>query len=177
MAKLQTCIYRVALRFYKDREYLQALALLDSAPEDTKDISSLRIRSAYQAGKTAGSRGEYREAIELLDRVADYSDAASLGRGYRLALAEELVAAENWEEALPLLEELGSYRNARRLLRQVNAALEAREAEAENDASDVDAPEENTVDEDGAQGPNADEENNAPVTGSGEPWTVEEEAP
>ena len=131
------CAIALAERSYKDKEYLQAVSVLDGLPEgtETDEITRLRSRALYQAAKAAAKREDYAGALELIRRIPDWQDAASLARTWKYALAQELVKAEQWEEALPLLEELGSYRQSERMLRQVRKALEPPEATAGPEAT------------------------------------------
>lgn len=124
------CAVTLANRCYKNKEYLQAIEILDDLPEQTKESSALLTKSIDQAARAAAKKGQYAEAIALMERIPDYRDAQNLLRTWKYALAQELMEAEKWEEAIPLLEELGNYRNAPRMLKQAQDALAASEASA-----------------------------------------------
>jgi len=123
--KLVAASVALARKAYRSRDYLRAAEVLDALPEDaeTAEVTDLRTRALYQGGKAAAKRGEYTEAIALMERIPGWRDAANLAKSWKYALAQSLVKEKKWEEAVVLLEQLEGYRQANRLLRQAREAL------------------------------------------------------
>ncbi len=108
---------------YKQREYALAASYLEDLPEDTREIRQIRTRGFYLGAKAAAARGELEEAIRLMEKSADYSDAERNIRNWRLELAQQKMDAGLYEEAKEILAPLGDQYQAKRLLTEIGKAL------------------------------------------------------
>ena len=123
------CATELARVSYKQREYAQAAAWLEDLPEDTKSTIQIRTRALYLGAKAAANRGELPEAIEMMERVADYGDAARNIRNWRISLAQQKMDGGSYAEAREILEPVAENYTAQQLLKKIEEA-EAAGAEA-----------------------------------------------
>ena len=103
------CATELARAAYKQKEYVRAATLLEDLPEDTRDTRQIRTRGYYLGAKAAANRGELEEAITLMEKVADYSDAGKNIRNWRLELARQRTDAGDYAGARELLAPIADY--------------------------------------------------------------------
>lgn len=117
--KLIFCATEAARAAYKVRDYERAAEILTGLPEDTKETINIRTRALYLGAKAAAERGEKEKAVEMMEKVSGYSDAAKYIRNWRIELAQEKMDRGEWEEARRILEPIADNYNAQKLLRQI----------------------------------------------------------
>ena len=124
---------------YKQREYALAASYLEDLPEDTREIRQIRTRGFYLGAKAAAARGELEEAILLMEKSADYSDAERNIRNWRLELAQQKMNAGLYEEAKEILAPLEDQYQAKRLLTEIEKALAPEEPLPAGDDGEADS--------------------------------------
>lgn len=126
----------LARAVYKQREYALAASYLEDLPEDTREIRQIRTRGFYLGAKAAANRGELEEAIALMEKSADYSDAERLLRNWRLELAQQRMDAGEYAEAREILLPIAEHYQAKKLLTELEEKLSPEEPEAEPEAAE-----------------------------------------
>lgn len=126
------CATELARVSYRQREYIQAAAWLEDLPEDTRDTLRIRTRAYYLGAKAAAGRGELEEAIFLMEKVPDYSDAPRNIRTWRIELASQKMDQGELEEAREILQPVAENYNAQRLLKEIEEKLTPAEEATEN---------------------------------------------
>ena len=79
---------------YEDMEYTLAYGMLKQVPEGYLDADSLRIRAAYEAGKTARDNGDLETARELLEAAGKYKNAQRILNQVNAEIQKAQEAAE-----------------------------------------------------------------------------------
>ncbi len=137
------CATELARAAYKLKDYDRAAELLTGLPEDTKETENIRTRALFLGAKAAAEQGDLEKAVNMMERVAGYGDSRKQIRTWRLALAEEAMGREAWEDARGWLEPLSDTYTAQRMLKQIDsrqteqaaAAAEEEKAEAADETS------------------------------------------
>ena len=124
------CATAMARASYRQREYIQAAAWLEDLPEETRDTRQIRTRAYYLGAKAAADRGELEKAVELMERVPDYSDAQRNIRTWRMALAQGKMDEGMYEEAREILLPVQENYNVQRMLREIEKYLTPAEEES-----------------------------------------------
>jgi len=122
-ARWQECALELSRKYYKQREYALAVETLEDIPEVTKEVTQIRTRGTYLGAKAAANRGELETAIEMIERVPDYSDAGKLAKSWRVLLAQTYFDEGKYEEAKAVLESIADDNSAKKLLKKIEDAL------------------------------------------------------
>lgn len=121
------CATEVARQAYRQKEYMLAASYLEDLPENTRETAQIRTRAYYLGARAAADRGELAEAITTMERVSTYGDAEKYIRNWRLAIAEQKIEEEKYEEAREVLAPLGDYYQAQKLLKEIEKKLASEE--------------------------------------------------
>lgn len=92
--KSNACLYTLANIAMADMEYTLAYGMLKQVPEGYLDADSLRVRAAYEAGKTARDNGDLETARELLEAAGKYKNAQRILNQVNAEIQKAQEAAE-----------------------------------------------------------------------------------
>ena len=113
------CATELARAAYSRKEYEAAAEILSDLPEDTKDTAAIRTRALFNGAKRRAEQGDLEQAVAMMEKVAGYGNSNKNIRNWRIALAEESMEREEWQQALDWLEPVADNYSAQRLIQQI----------------------------------------------------------